>query len=551
MSPTDFGWLILFFPLAGSIVLALGWRFWPGRLAGWIGTAAIAAAFVCSIGAFVAMLDRPTDDRQVTSTLYDYASSIGLGIDVNILVDPLAVVMCLVVTGVSTLIHLYSVAYMGSDRGYTRFFSYLNFFVFSMLLLVLAANFVLLIVGWAFVGFASYALISFWYRRGTATKAGMKAFVINVIGDVGLVLAAFLIFRELGTFDYLDVFETAGGHFAPNDGTIVAICLLLLVGAVAKSAQLPLHTWLPDAMEGPTPGLRPDPRRDDGHRRRLPDRPHVAPVRPGADRGGHLGVHRPRNAARGGDDRARRHRPEADHRLLDHEPDRLHGRRGLDRRLHRRDLPPDDPRLLQGAPLHGRRLGHRRDGQQPGHRPDVRLPARVAVHVTAPDHRRARPGRVPGDVGLLLEGRDPRVRRRPGRHVLDLHDRGLPRRVPDRLLRVPDRLQSGHGRSLRGGPRARAGPPRPRRTGEPRDRREGGHRGRLPGRRAPHRRARAAHADRDGRSSGSSRSSQASSRSRASRTRWATSSRGRSRTRRCSTSIPPPRRRTSGCSSAA
>ncbi len=253
MSPTDFGWLILFFPLAGSIVLGLGWRFWPGRLAGWIGTAAIGAAFVCSIGAFVAMLDRPTDDRQVTATLYDYASSIGLGIDINILVDPLAVVMCLVVTGVSTLIHLYSVAYMGSDRGYTRFFSYLNFFVFSMLLLVLAANFVLLIVGWAFVGFASYALISFWYRRGTATKAGMKAFVINVIGDVGLVLAAFLIFRELGTFDYLDVFETAGGRFSPNDGTIVAICLLLLVGAVAKSAQLPLHTWLPDAMEGPTP----------------------------------------------------------------------------------------------------------------------------------------------------------------------------------------------------------------------------------------------------------------------------------------------------------
>ena len=120
MNPTDFGWLILFFPLAGSIVLALGWRFWPGRVAGWIGTAAIAAAFVCSVGAFVAMLDRPTDDRQVTSTLYDYASSLGLGIDINILVDPLAVVMCLVVSGVSTLIHLYSVAYMGSDRGYTR-----------------------------------------------------------------------------------------------------------------------------------------------------------------------------------------------------------------------------------------------------------------------------------------------------------------------------------------------------------------------------------------------------------------------------------------------
>jgi NADH-quinone oxidoreductase subunit L len=253
MNPTDFGWLILFFPLAGSIVLALGYRFWPARTAGWLATAAIGASFVCAIGAFVTTLDLPVDERHPTSTLYSYASSVGLEIDVNILVDPLAVVMCLIVTGVSTLIHLYSVAYMGSDRGYTRFFSYLNFFVFSMLLLVLAANFVLLVVGWAFVGFASYALISFWYRRGTATKAGMKAFVINVVGDVGLVLAAFLIFRELGTFDYLEVFETAGAHFAPNDGTIVAICLLLLVGAFAKSAQLPLHTWLPDAMEGPTP----------------------------------------------------------------------------------------------------------------------------------------------------------------------------------------------------------------------------------------------------------------------------------------------------------
>jgi NADH-quinone oxidoreductase subunit L len=253
MSPTDFGWLILFFPLAGSIAIALGWRVLPGRTAGWLGTAAIAASFACSIGAFVSLLDRPTEDRQLTARLYDYATSVGLDIDVGILVDPLAVVMCLIVTGVSMLIHLYSVAYLGSDRGYARFFSYLNFFVFSMLLLVLAGNFVLLVVGWAFVGFASYALISFWYRRGTATAAGMKAFVINVVGDVGLVLAAFLIFRELGTFQYLDVFDAVDEHFTVNDGTLVAICLLLLVGAFAKSAQLPLHTWLPDAMEGPTP----------------------------------------------------------------------------------------------------------------------------------------------------------------------------------------------------------------------------------------------------------------------------------------------------------
>ncbi len=161
--------------------------------------------------------------------------------------------MCLVVTGISTLIHLYSISYMTSDEGFVRYFSYLNFFVFSMLLLVLAGNYVLLVVGWAFVGFASYALISFWYRRTTATTAGMKAFVINVIGDVGMVLAAFLIVGQVGSFDYEAVFSAAPGAWGVDSGEINAICLLLLVGAFAKSAQLPLHTWLPDAMEGPTP----------------------------------------------------------------------------------------------------------------------------------------------------------------------------------------------------------------------------------------------------------------------------------------------------------
>jgi NADH-quinone oxidoreductase subunit L len=154
---------------------------------------------------------------------------------------------------VSTLIHLYSVAYMGGDRGYSRFFAYLNYFVFSMLLLVLAGNFVLLIVGWAFVGAASYMLISFWYRRTTATTAGIKAFVINVAGDVGLVLGTFFVFRGTHSVDFLKTFGAVGHAFSHNDPSLVAGCILLLVGAFAKSAQVPLHTWLPDAMEGPTP----------------------------------------------------------------------------------------------------------------------------------------------------------------------------------------------------------------------------------------------------------------------------------------------------------
>ena len=184
---------------------------------------------------------------------WDYANTVGVDAQLSILIDPLSTLMCLVVAGVSTLIHLYSVAYMGGDRGYTRFFAYLNFFVFSMLLLVLAGNFFLLIVGWAFVGAASYFLISFWYRRQTATQAGIKAFVINVLGDVGLVLGTYFIFRGTGTLDFLKTFAAIDEAFTVNQIELVVGCILLLVGAFAKSAQVPLHTWLPDAMEGPTP----------------------------------------------------------------------------------------------------------------------------------------------------------------------------------------------------------------------------------------------------------------------------------------------------------
>jgi NADH-quinone oxidoreductase subunit L len=248
LSPTGYGWLVLAFPVAGMLATSLGWRLLPGRLPGWIATGAIFGSFLASLGALSQL-----DERAHVDSAWTYAATADFRVDLSILVDPLSVFMCLVVSGVSFLIHLYSVAYMWSDRGYARYFAYLNYFVFSMLLLVLAANFFLLIVGWAFVGAASYLLISFWYRRGTATYAGIKAFVMNVIGDVGLVVAAFLLLNETGSLDYARVFEGAGEAFGNNDGTLVAACLLILVGAFAKSAQLPLHTWLPDAMEGPTP----------------------------------------------------------------------------------------------------------------------------------------------------------------------------------------------------------------------------------------------------------------------------------------------------------
>jgi NADH-quinone oxidoreductase subunit L len=253
MSVTTWGWLIIAFPLAGAILIGSTFKVLPARAAGAIGTLSIGLAFACAVGALIALLGHPADEREFANTLYDYAGAAGIPFDLGILVDPLSVFMALVVTGISTLIHLYSFAYMKGDAGYRRFFSYLNFFVFSMLLLVLAGNYLLLIVGWAFVGYASYALISFWYRRDTATTAGMKAFVINVIGDIGLVFAAILLIKELGVTDYGQVFAAAGDHFTSNEWTIVAICLLLTVGAFAKSAQVPFHTWLADAMEGPTP----------------------------------------------------------------------------------------------------------------------------------------------------------------------------------------------------------------------------------------------------------------------------------------------------------
>jgi len=256
MSTTTYGWLVLAFPLLGTLITAFGYRVLPGRTAGWIGTAAIFLAFLAALGALISLQGHASEHRQVVSSLWSYASTVGIDAQMSILVDPLSVFMILVVSGVSTLIHLYSISYMDKDRGFVRYFSYLNFFVFSMLLLVLAGNFLLLIVGWAFVGAASYLLISFWYRRTTATKAGIKAFVINVVGDAGLVLGTYFIFKHTHTLDFLKSFhaaETGAFGHGTNEGDLVAGCILLLVGAFAKSAQIPLHTWLPDAMEGPTP----------------------------------------------------------------------------------------------------------------------------------------------------------------------------------------------------------------------------------------------------------------------------------------------------------
>jgi NADH-quinone oxidoreductase subunit L len=240
--------LVLLLPLAGFLVNALFGRRLPRPLAGWIGAGSVGLAFVFAL----AILVQTLGGQRLDQTYFTWWQSADFNVPFNLYVDRLSTLMILVITGVGFLIHVYSIGYMAEDRGYSRFFAYMNFFVFAMLLLVLSGNLVWLIIGWAGVGLSSYLLIGFWYERTSAVLAARKAFVMNTIGDVGMVFAAFLIFLNLRVLDFQGLFTRV--HQLPKGGTVVtAICLLLLVGAVAKSAQLPLHTWLPDAMEGPTP----------------------------------------------------------------------------------------------------------------------------------------------------------------------------------------------------------------------------------------------------------------------------------------------------------
>ncbi|MCH7500464.1 MAG: NADH-quinone oxidoreductase subunit L [Nitrospinae bacterium] len=247
-------WLILFLPMAGFLGLAWFGRYIPRSVGGWFACATVGGAFVVTLLQLVQLYaENPADRLNHVQTLYPWIVSEGFSLNVSILVDPLSVFMLLVVTGVGFLIHVYSIGYMHDDPEYLRFFSYMNLFIFAMSLLVLAADFFFLIVGWALVGLASYLLIGFWTDKKSAVLAARKAFVMNVIGDVGMVIAAFMIFEHFGTLNYVEVFKAAPTTFSSNDDGILLITFLLLVGAIAKSAQIPLHTWLPDAMEGPTP----------------------------------------------------------------------------------------------------------------------------------------------------------------------------------------------------------------------------------------------------------------------------------------------------------
>src|SRR2546422_5219644 len=253
----EYLWIVPLLPLLGSAVNGLFGAKWPNKIVNGVAIGSTGLSFVCALEAVREFLDYFAQNHQPFHKVFFAwieAGNFRAGFDLQM--DQLTVVMVLVVTGVGWLIHIYATGYMAHEGGYYRFFSYLNLFMFFMLILVLAANYVLLFVGWEGVGLSSYLLIGFYFLRKSAADAGKKAFIVNRIGDFGFMLGMFLLFKSFGTLDFTQLFEKAApwsheswGVF----GTFTVACLLLFTGACGKSAQLPLYVWLPDAMEGPTP----------------------------------------------------------------------------------------------------------------------------------------------------------------------------------------------------------------------------------------------------------------------------------------------------------
>jgi NADH-quinone oxidoreductase subunit L len=236
-------------PLIGAVVLLLVGRRIGEPKAGWLASGLMALAFVVSLVMFLALHDLPPDQRAHVANAFTWLPSGGLHVDMGFLVDPLSITFALFVTGVGTLIHVFAVGYMYGDERFSRFFAYMNLFCASMLILVLGSSFLVTFLGWEGVGLCSYLLISFWFERRGAALAGKKAFITTRVGDLGFMIAMFLIFLKVGSLDY----SALGAAHGLASGTATAIALLLFLGAVGKSAQFPLHFWLPDAMEGPTP----------------------------------------------------------------------------------------------------------------------------------------------------------------------------------------------------------------------------------------------------------------------------------------------------------
>jgi len=249
---TAAAWVCLLAPLAGALLITLAGTQISRRTAGVLSTLSVFVGFGGAVWAFVEMVSRDASDRSEITTAWTWLETGRFQAGLELLVDPLSVVMMLVVSGVGGLIVLYSIGYMDGDDEERRYFAYMAFFVFSMLLLVEGGNLLMLLVGWGLVGLASYLLIGFWHERAEAVAAAKKAFIMNAFGDATMAMAFFLLIQQTGTLSFAPVFEAAEGGRLSND-VVTLVALGLLGGAVAKSAQIPLHTWLPDAMEGPTP----------------------------------------------------------------------------------------------------------------------------------------------------------------------------------------------------------------------------------------------------------------------------------------------------------
>jgi NADH-quinone oxidoreductase subunit L len=246
----DLAWVIPVLPAFGAVLLLLFGKKIGEPWSGWLATVMMALAFVGSLVVFFALRSLPEDAREHVSNGFTWIQAGTFRVDFRMLADPLSSTMILFITGVGALIHLYAIGYMHGDPRFSRFFAYLNLFAASMLVLVMGSSFLVTFLGWEGVGLCSYLLISFWFERNSAAVAGKKAFVTNRVGDFGFMIAMFLIFSKIGSLDYLVANE---GAERLSQTTITAIALLLFVGAMGKSAQFPLHIWLPDAMEGPTP----------------------------------------------------------------------------------------------------------------------------------------------------------------------------------------------------------------------------------------------------------------------------------------------------------
>lgn len=245
----SFVWLIPLLPLLGFLVNGFGFRKIPKNIAAYIGCGTVFISFLLICSLFISSLSTPLNEK-IDGFTWIAAGS--YSISFSFLIDPLSIIMMMIVTGVGFLIHVYSAGYMKEDEGYGKFFAYLNLFIFFMLLLVMGASYVMMFIGWEGVGLCSYLLIGFWWKNREYSAAANKAFIMNRIGDLGFILGIFLLFTTFGSSDFDKIFPDAIGY-ASNDQVMVAITLLLFIGAIGKSAQIPLFTWLPDAMAGPTP----------------------------------------------------------------------------------------------------------------------------------------------------------------------------------------------------------------------------------------------------------------------------------------------------------